>query len=157
LIQFRNFKIWRGRLPHWRADDVRYYVTFRHRRALDEAERQALLRHLIRPEGKRWDLMIACVLPENTELIFTVLQDRTGRPYELSDIVEAAKRRAGKLIIHNTGERFPPFYAESFDRIIRDEVELEERWEQILNSPVRLELCEDPEEFEGLWVANMDS
>ena len=153
-MQFKNFKIWRGRLPHWRADDVRYYVTFRHRRPLDDAERRALMKHLIKPEGKRWDLMIACVLPENTELIFTMLEDTKGRAYELSDIVEAAKRRAGKLIIHNTGEKYPPFYTESFDRIIRDEPELEEHWERIFNSPVNSELCEEPEEYEALWVAN---
>lgn len=153
-MQFQNFRIWRGRLPHWRADDVRYYVTFRHRRELDEAERRVLLKHLMRPEGRRWDLMIVCVLPTQTELIFTVLPDRTGQPYELSEIVESAKRKAGKVIIHNTGERFPPFYTESYDRIIRDEPELEEHWDRIFNAAVNSELCEDPEEYEGLWVLN---
>lgn len=155
MARFQNFRIWRGRLPHWRADDVSYYVTFRHRRELDEAERRALMKYLIRPEGRRWDLVILCILPAQTELIFSVRQDRTGEPYELSDIVEAAKRRAGNLIAKNTGERFPPFYSESFDRIIRDEVELEERWNAILQSPVDAELAEDPEEYDGLYVGGL--
>ena len=146
--------MWRGHLPHWRADDVTYYVTFRHRRVLDEAERRALLKFLLRPEGKRWDLMILCILPDKTDLIFDVRPDRNGRPYELSEIVEQAKRKAGALIIKNTGERFPPFYSESFDRIIRDDAELEERWDEILSSPVNAELCEDAEEYDSLWVAN---
>ena len=37
---WKGFHIWKGRLPHWRADDVTYYVTFRHKRfclALDHA------------------------------------------------------------------------------------------------------------------------
>jgi hypothetical protein len=152
-LKFENFRIWRGRLPHWRADDVSYYVTFRHRRELDEAERRALLRFLIKPEGRRWDLLILCVLPDRTELIFKVLESPHGVPYELSDIVEAAKRKAGGLIIKNTGERFPPFYSESYDRIIRDEGELEERWQSIFDSSVACELCEDPEHYEGLWVS----
>jgi hypothetical protein len=151
-MPFQNFSIWRGKLPHWRADNVHYYVTFRHRRELDEAERRVLLKYLIRPEGKRWDLLILCVLPDRTELIFDVRPDRTGRPYELSDVVEQAKRKAGNVIIKNTGERYPPFYGESFDRIIRDDVELEERWNEILESPVKAELVEDSEEHEALWV-----
>ena len=151
---FKNFRIWRGHLPHWRADDVRYYVTFRHRRELDEAERKALMKFLIRPEGRRWDMEILCILPEKTELIFSVRFDRNGNPYELSDLVEAAKRKAGALIIKNTGERFPPFYTESFDRIIRDDVELEERWDQIFSSSVTAEIAEDPELYDALWVRN---
>lgn len=149
---FKNFSMWRGRLPHWRADDVRYYVTFRHRRELDETERRALLSALLRPEGRKWDLLILCVLPTATELIFTVREQPTGRPYELADIIEKAKVKAGKAIIKKTGERFPPFYHESYDRIIRDDVELEERWLAILESSVAAELTEDPEDWDGLWV-----
>jgi len=156
-MAFSNFKIWRGKLPHWRADDVTYYVVFRHRRALEPKERNLLLRLLIRPDGRRWDLLIACVLPEQTELIFRVREAPTGEPYELSEIVEKAKLKAGRQIIKLSGERWPPFYAESFDRIIRDDAELEERWDQIFNSPTGLELPVDPDEYEGLWVVDSPS
>ena len=39
--KWANFNVWRGRLPHWRADDVTYYATFRHRRDLDEIRMRA--------------------------------------------------------------------------------------------------------------------
>jgi hypothetical protein len=152
MAQFKNFKIWRGRLPHWRADDVTYYVTFKHSRALTEPERHLLLAALCRPEGRRWDLIILCVLPEKTELMFRVHQGPTGETYELSDIVEKAKTRVGRKIIKATGERFPPFYGESYDRIVRDDAELEERWMAILGSPVEHELTEEPEEYAWLYV-----
>ncbi|MEQ1824042.1 MAG: hypothetical protein ABL949_16150, partial [Fimbriimonadaceae bacterium] len=87
-MRFNNFSIWRGRLPHWRADGVRYYVTFRHRRDLSAEECQLLFRYLLRPDGKKWDLTILCVLPAATELIFEVHDAPTGRPYELSDVLE---------------------------------------------------------------------
>jgi hypothetical protein len=153
-MSFKNFKIWRGKLPHWRADSVTYYVIFRHRRELDQAEREVLLRHLVKPDGRRWELQILCVLPERTELIFRVLEGPNGAPYELSEIVEKAKSKAGKLISKKTGERFPPFYAESYDRIIRDEVELEQRWQEIFDAPITLELAEDADEYSTLWVAD---
>lgn len=152
-MAFKNFKIWRGRLPHWRADGVTYYVTFRHRRDLDADECSALLRCLLKPDGARYDVSIAAVLPGQTELIFKVHESANGEPYELAQIIETAKRKAGKAIIKKTGERFPPFYEESYDRIIRDEAEFEERWEAILGSPEKFELG-DAEHWPGLWVAS---
>ena len=128
-------------------------MTFRHRRALEEHERQLLLRNLVKPDGRQWDLLIACVLPERTDLIFKVLERPDGDPYELSQIIEKAKNKTAKFIVKNTGERFPPFYAESYDRIIRDEVELEQRWEEIFEAPTTAELAEDPDDYAGLWVA----
>ena len=148
--------MWRGRLPHWRADDVVYYVTFRHRRPLTESECQLLLKCLLKPDGRQWDLLIVAVLPEATELMFKVHDAPTGQPYELANIVEKAKTKAGKLIIKKSEERWPPFYNESYDRIVRDDVELEERWLTILDSPVTAELCQDPEEWAGLYVSGSE-
>jgi hypothetical protein len=84
------------------------------------------------------------------------LEAPNGEPYELSEIVEKAKTKAGKLIIKKSGERFPPFYAESYDRIVRDELELEQRWEEIFDAPAQLENPVDPDEYGGLWVAEME-
>lgn len=132
---------------------MNYFVTFRHRRDLDESERQLLLRALLKPEGKKWNLVIVCVLPGETNLIFSVNEAPSGEPYELAEIVERAKTKTGKAIVKKSGERWPPFYNESFDRIVRDDDELEQRWQEILDSPVNHELAEDPEEYEFLWVA----
>jgi hypothetical protein len=94
-------------------------------------------------------------MPTETELIFTVQDDFTGHPYELSDIVEGAKRKAGAQIVKDTAERLPPFYAESFDRIIRDRVEFEERWMLICNAPVRAELATSPDSYSHLWMVDV--
>lgn len=155
-LRFKNFSIWRGRLPHWRADDVTYYVTFRHSRELDAEERAWLFRALLRAEGRQFKFQILCVLPETTEMLFQVQEGTGGRPHELAKIVEAAKRHAGKRVTKSTGERYPPFWSESYDRIVRDEAEFEERWLDILESPVKSELADDPEDYENLWVAAID-
>ncbi len=154
-MRWENFETWQGKLPHWRADDVTYFVTFRHRRPLDESERRSLLRALLQPDGRKWDLLIVVVLPERTELLFKVREAMaTGRPYELSDVVEKAKTKVGRQIVKKTEERWPPFYEESYDRIVRDEAELEERWQAIFDAPVEEELAESPEDYDGLWVAD---
>lgn len=152
-MRFKNFQIWRGRLPHWRADDVTYYVTFRHSRALDDRERKWLLDALLKNEGRTMRVLICCVLPEKSEMIFRMEPGHLGVVPELSKLIEAAKRKTGKKVTKSTGERYAPFWTESYDRIVRDEGELEERWLSILESPVAHELAEDPEEYPGLWVS----
>lgn len=131
-MRWRNFSIWRGRLPHWRADGVLYFAVFRHRRPLTPDERRVLYRFLMRPEGTKWDVDAVCVLPEQTQLLVRVRETTSGTPFELSDVLEKAKTRAGKAIVKKSGERFPPFYTESFDRIVRDESEYQEMLETML-------------------------
>lgn len=101
-----------------------YYVTFRHSRELGEFERQDLYASLMKPQGRKWDVFALSVRESVTELLISMETDGDGRPHELSDVVEKAKQRAGKKIIKATGERYPPFYFESYDRIVRDEAEL---------------------------------
>lgn len=147
MSQWSNFSIWRGRLPHWRADNVVYYVTFRHSRPLKEEEQFSLFRQIMRCQQKGLDLVIVCVLPEKTELMFKMTNEK-----ELSDVIEKAKTKAGKEIVKKSGERFPPFYSESYDHIIRDDNEFEEFWQSILGSSVEAELVEDPSDYPYLYV-----
>jgi len=152
MAKWQNFSIWRGRLPHWRADGVQYYATFRHKRPLEDAELNFLFQRLMRAQRRKFDYHILCVLPEKTEMIFTVNESPDGSPYELSDVIEKAKRQAGSAIIKKSQERWPPFYTECFDRIIRDEAEFEATWETILSSPVDQELVEDPSDWWTIFV-----
>jgi len=147
-MSWRNFSVWRGRLPHWRADDVSYFVTFRHSRDLRQTDIEILIGELKRSDGRRWDLIIACVLPSRTDLLARVRRSPSDEPYELSDIVEKVKSRAGKAILRASGERFPPFYGESYDRIVRNPAELETMMDAIVSSPVDAELAESPDEYE---------
>lgn len=94
-----------------------------------------------------------CVLPETTELVFTMSEGLNGEALELSDVLEKAKTQAGKEIMKRSGERFPPFYHESYDRIIRDDAEWLEHFEHLFNAPVKHELSESSDEYPGLWVS----
>ncbi|MFN3728519.1 MAG: hypothetical protein ACK4XJ_02250 [Fimbriimonadaceae bacterium] len=148
MARFENFRMWRGRLPHWRADHETYFVTFRYRRPLSDAERTLLIRALLTTSRRGLELHAIAVMAEEAQLIFEVAKN----DLELSDSIEAAKRKAGKQIIKGTGERFPPFYAESFDRIIRDEAEYETLWLTLVDLPVAAEEVDDPSDSPFVWV-----
>ena len=84
-------------------------------------------------------------------MLFRVLNQGDSSQIEFATLIEAAKRKAGKAIIKLTGERYPPFWEESYDRIVRDEAEFEERLAAIVDSPVAAELVEDPKEYAQLY------
>lgn len=130
-MPFKNFRMWRSRLPHWRADEVTYFVRFKHRRPLTAAERSLLLQTFLRTGSRKLDIDAACVLSEETSLVFRAQQTGKETPYEISKVVEPVKRKVGAKIIANTGEPWSPFWEESFDRIIRDEPEYEEKMAEI--------------------------
>ncbi|MBV6459644.1 MAG: hypothetical protein HONBIEJF_02795 [Fimbriimonadaceae bacterium] len=91
------------------------------------------MKRLLASNTKRWEIQAAAVADSSTQLIFRMLLGSAGAELELSDVLEKAKRRAGNDIIKKSGERFSPFYTESFDRIIRDENEYEERLAELLD------------------------
>jgi len=120
MARWQGFEVWQGRWPHWRAEGVTYHVSFKHKRELTPEECHELFVTLLRAERKGVDYLCLCVLPSHTDALARVVGDN-----ELSDVVEKAKVKAGKAIIKRSGERFPPFGGESYDRIMRDDEELE--------------------------------
>ncbi|MBX3096450.1 MAG: hypothetical protein KF812_06265 [Fimbriimonadaceae bacterium] len=150
--RFTNFSQWRGRWPHWRADGETYYVSFRHRRALSEEEREKLFRAILKGTRK-FDVMILGVLPEQTELLGRPHADESGSEAELSDEIEKAKKKAAKEVLKKSGERFAPWGFESFDRIMRDDDELQTYFDAILERPEKEGHVSAADEYEWLYVS----
>jgi hypothetical protein len=148
---WRNFNVWHGRWPHWRADGVVYYTSFRHRRDLALAERRELFKELLKPDGRKWNLRALIVLADRTEALFTVMEAPHGHDYELSDILGRAQKRAAARIMKASGERFPPFWAEPYDRIVRDEEELAGFLKAITEAA-----GEEADDYDFCWVAPAD-
>jgi hypothetical protein len=151
--RFTNFSQWRGRWPHWRADGETYYVSFRHRRPLEEGERETLFRALLKGT-RRLDVLILGVYPEGTELLARPIPQE-GVEAELSDEIEKAKKKAAKEILKRSGERLPPYGAESFDRIMRDEEELQTHFDAVLGRSEK-EAGIPADDWPTLYVAQAD-
>ena len=81
-------------------------------------------------------------------------QGTGGEPYELSDLIEKAKDKAGRAIIKATGERFPPFYNESYDHILRDEDERAQFLDALIDGALEGEAVETPEDWPTLYVSD---
>lgn len=153
MAKFKNFWTWQARLPHWRAEDVTYYVQFNHRRPLTGDECQLLMRTLLNLQGKQFDIYLLCILPQETEILFCPQNQARG---DFTKTLEKAKSKAGSSIIKRSGERFPPFSGESYDRIIRDAGEYEEFWMNIVGKIEELGLSDSADEYEFLFLQAVD-
>lgn len=151
MPRWKNFSIWRGRFPHWRADAVLYYVAVKHKRALEDAEKRHLFQEFLRPNDRKWTVRALAVTDSKTEALVSLHHAPYGAPFELADIVRRAVRRASKAIMAGSGERWAPVYEEPFDRIMRDDEETSRFLEEMVEH-VSLTGSEPGSEYEFFMV-----
>ena len=139
----------RRRLPHWKLDGSTYFVTFRLAGGeLSEAERILILDHVKSGNGKFYLLIAAVVMPDHVHLLIQPTDD-----YDLSRICKGIKGVAARLLNQHRGTRGKVWQEESWDRIMRNQSELDEKLEYMLNNPVKKELVVDGWLYGG-WYYN---
>ncbi|HSP96241.1 MAG TPA: transposase [Candidatus Dormibacteraeota bacterium] len=141
-----EFRQYRRRLPHWRSEGAIYFVTWRVERGiadLDGAERGQVLRSLLHFNGVRYNLYAAVVMNDHVH----ALVEPTER-VDLEEIIRAWKSFSARQFSHRVGRVWQPEY---YDRIIRDERELEGATQYIASNPFRR--WPDIESYPWLWIA----
>jgi putative transposase len=134
-----DLKIKRRNLPHWRVPGAAYFVTFRVASGeLTRAERDVVFRHIRSGDGRFYRLLAVVVMPDHVHIL---LEPLTG--YDLSRISKGIKGVSAKLINDLRGSRGSVWQDESWDRIMRDDAELQEKLGYMLNNPVKRELVSD--------------
>jgi REP element-mobilizing transposase RayT len=98
-------------------------------------------------EGKRIDLDAAVVMPDHGHAILRITDGST-----LSSILHSIKSFSSKRINRVLGRKGPLWLDESFDHIIRNETEWEEKIEYIRQNPVKKELAVRPDDYRWLYL-----
>jgi REP element-mobilizing transposase RayT len=136
------------RLPHWQLAGATYFITFRmHRGELTMAERLTVLSHVRAGDGRFYSLIAAVVMPDHVHLLFTPFPG-----FDLSRITKGIKGASARLVNAVREKRGNLWQDESFDRIVRNQAELDEKLNYIYTNPVRAELVEDPSEYPATYV-----
>ncbi|MEW6199183.1 MAG: DUF1156 domain-containing protein [Planctomycetota bacterium] len=143
----------RRHLPHWQTGGSVYFVTFSTRKVqLPDACRQIILDACRHWDGTKIRLHLACVMPDHVHAIMEPLSEAEGRFHDLSKVLHSIKSFAAhevNKVLNRTG---PLWEEESWDRIIRDEKDYEEKWNYILNNPVKAGLADSAERYPFLYV-----
>ena len=143
-----KLKITRRRLPHWRLLGATYFVTFRLAHGRLSAEEILLVRdHIARGDPEYYTLTAAVVMPDHVHLLVSPWSG-----IDLSRVLKGIKGVTARRLNQLRGTSGTVWQAESFDRIVRDEKELEEKLNHMLRNPIQAGLTEDPWKYEGWYL-----
>ena len=141
----------RRRLPHWTLDGSTYFVTFRVAGDFfSSEERQSVLDHIRSGHDKFYDLAAAMIMPDHAHLI---LKPRKG--FNLSRIMKGIKGVSARRVNALRKTAGSIWQDESWDRILRDAMEFEEKLQYMVNNPVKAGLSTEGEAYDG-WYFNPD-
>jgi putative transposase len=150
-----QFTVTRRNLPHWQQPGSVYFLTWRTRGVLlDPAERSLTMSAIHFWDSRRWDVYSAVVMPDHVHVLARPgpLDTPPGTFHDLSRILHSVKSYSSHQINALRLRTGGVWQDESYDRIVRDDAEFEEKWEYIRTNPARAELVAAAEEYPWLFL-----
>ncbi|PYK74487.1 MAG: methionine synthase, partial [Verrucomicrobia bacterium] len=152
------------RLPHFDRPWGKYAVAFctRDRRELSPAERDIVLRSALRGhEHRQYELYVACVMPDHVHLLFEpqIKEASNGKTvfWAPSEILDGIKSSTAHRINKARAETGAVWEKESFDRLIRSETDLQQKFLYICRNPWDSNVVLQNEDYPWLWTQEMSS
>jgi putative transposase len=148
-----SFQTQRRNLPHWQQPGSIYFLTWRLKGegSLNSEERTMVFQALRYWDGIKWTLHAAVVMPNHVHVIAQPLTLPDGRVINLSSIIHSVKTFTARTINAQRGVQGPLWQDERYDRIIRDEAELLQKWQYLRHNPVERGLASSPEDYSWLY------
>lgn len=148
-------------LPHFERPWGKYMVTFstREKRKLSPAERDLVLASIVHAhEHGQVELYVACVMPDHVHMLFEPQvkdQNDQGDPvfWPLGEILHGIKSTTAHRISKQAGvSGIHVWEEESFDRLIRGESDLEEKFLYVCRNPWDAKVVGGDEEYPWLLI-----
>ena len=141
----------RRNLPHWSLEGSTYFVTFRLASGmLTAAECQVVFDHLLSGNSQYYILAAAVVMPDHVHLLVSPMA-----PYTLSQIMKGIKGVSARKINVLRQSKGRIWQDESWDRMVRDSDEFEEKLQYMGDNPLKAELARCLEEY-PYWYCNSE-
>ncbi len=103
--------------------------------------------HILSGDGQYYELVALVVMPNHVHLVLA-----PGAGFSLSRILKGIKGVTAHQINGKRGVRGRLWQDESFDRIVRDQTELQAKLEYMLENPVKAGVTVDPWQYPGWYV-----
>jgi REP element-mobilizing transposase RayT len=147
------------RLPHFERPWEKYAIAFStcERRPLSPRERDIVLRSAVHAhEHGQCELYVACVMPDHVHLLLEpqIKGDMDGKTFfwSLSEILHGIKSSTAHRINKHRAETGPVWEKESFDRLIRSETDLQEKFQYTCRNPWDSHVVVRTEYYPWLWT-----
>jgi len=153
----QSFKITRRTLPHWQEPGSVYFIPWRCKKSevLLPEERTITLEALLYWDSRKWTLYAAVIMPDHVHAVVQPLplHQRAG-VFDLAEIIHSVKSFSVHQINRLRGPKGSLWQDERYDRIVRDEEEFLEKWQYIMNNPLKQELVQRWEDYPWLSMKN---
>ncbi len=160
----KSFSVSRRRLPHWQSPGSVYFVTFRthEQRQLTDGMRDLILKACRFADGRQYRLYAATIMPDHVHLLLQPVpmdaaSSQTGAErgyHSLSEILHSIKSFTANQIQRQFQWQGAVWQHESYDRIVRDDAEFDEKWNYIANNAVKKGLGKTPDEYPFFWFSS---
>jgi alanine--tRNA ligase len=151
---------YKRRLPHFERPWAKYMVSFStlERRQLSPQARDVVLKSLLYGhEQRRYQLYAACVMPDHVHFLFEPQikeQDNEGKPvfWPLSELLRSIKSFTAHEINKLEKATGQLWENESFDRMLRGDADLQEKFNYICRNPWDAGVVPLTENYPWLWT-----
>jgi RecG-like helicase/REP element-mobilizing transposase RayT len=154
----------RRNLPHFERPWAKYAITFatRNHRRLSERARDIILESLLNWKDRRYELYAACVMPDHVHLLIEPMvqcQDNSGKSifFSLPKILHSIKSFTATRINKVEKTSKPVWESESFDRLIRSESDLQEKFHYITRNPWDAGVAKPDQDYRWIWYPGRDN
>jgi superfamily II DNA or RNA helicase/REP element-mobilizing transposase RayT len=145
-------------LPHFERPWAKYAITFatRKKRQLSPAARDLVLDCIFHWQAQRYELFAACVMPDHVHLLLEPgIKETSGKDevvfYSLTEILHTIKSSTAHALNRAEKAKGAVWEQESFDRLIRSERDLQEKFQYITRSPWDAGIVRADEEYPWVW------
>ncbi len=154
-------RYYKRRLPHFERPWAKYMVTFTalEKRQLTPEQRTIVLDSILfGHRQQRYQLYAACVMPDHAHLLFEPQikeNDPEGKPlfWSLTEIMHGIKSFTAHELNKQANQKGVNWWEkESFDRMIRSDADLEEKFHYICRNPWEARVVTTEEPYTWLWT-----
>jgi RecG-like helicase/REP element-mobilizing transposase RayT len=154
----------RRHLPHFERPWAKYMITMstRSHRVLSPKARDIVFESIRRWKDHRYGLYAACVMPDHTHLLIEPMVEREEDQggalfFSLSKILHTIKSFTANRINKIENASGPVWETESFDRMIRSESDLQEKFQYIVRNPWDAGVAKPGEDYSWVWWPEMEA
>ena len=156
-------RYYKRRLPHFEKPWAIYAVTLStlNRRILSAAARTIVLDALRHFHNQRYELFAACVMPDHTHLLFQPWPKEESENGEsvfwpLTELFRSIKSFTAREINKIEGTSGSVWEKESFNRYVRSDRDLEEKFQYIVRNPWEAQVVAAGEDYAWVWTQEDD-
>lgn len=146
----------RRNLPHWQIGGRTYWVTWNTAAGVELAlpERNLVIEVAKRFHDVRYAIFAMVVMPDHVHSLILPFPKGEGVWWDLSGILKGIKGVSACEINLKREARGAIWQDESFDHIIRNPREFQEKCQYIRDNPARAGLCDAGGGYEARWVTS---